>query len=45
MEDKGIRAEGGGGWGEVKGVEYDDWVGREGSKKIFLAPSHRSNVD
>ena len=29
VEDKGT---GEGGWGDVKGVEYDYWVGWEGSK-------------
>ena len=33
VEDKGIGEEG---WGEVKGVEYDYWVGREGSKIFYL---------
>ena len=37
VEDKGIGGGGGGGegWGEVKGVEYDYWVGREGLKNFF----------
>ena len=43
VEDKRIGG-GGGGRGEVKGVEYDYWVEWEGSKN-FLAPSHRSYVD
>ena len=35
MEDKGI-GEGGGGCGVVKGVEYNYWVGWEGTKIFQL---------
>ena len=41
MEDKGIGE--GGGWGVVKGVEYDYCV-RVGGIENFSAPSRRSNV-
>ena len=36
MEDKGIGERGGGGWGVVKGVECDYWVGWKGSKIFKL---------
>ena len=36
MEDKGIWEGGGGEWGVVKGVEYDCWVGWEGTKIFQL---------
>ena len=43
VEDKGTGEKGRGeGWEEVRGMEYNYWVGREGLK--FLVPSHRRYV-